>query len=142
MKIFTALSVAQTAEMTRVEMDFHGLSAGDKISEPRAINLATNGDLLITTNDRGIIRAVTTKSRPAAAQLGANKNEVGQLRHTSKGAYQARYIFESNPDLTPDHWQEVTVISTLAPTTQSFLAPQDSSQHYWRLRVPTQADGQ
>lgn len=31
---------------------------GDKITEPRAIHLATNGDLLITTNDKGFIRSV------------------------------------------------------------------------------------
>lgn len=38
--------------------------AGDKIAEPRAIHLATNGDLLITTNDRGFIRSVDRLCRP------------------------------------------------------------------------------
>lgn len=117
-------------------------SAGDKISEPRAINLATNGDLLITSNDRGIIRAVTTNCRPAAAQLIADKNDEGQVQLTFKGAYQARYILESSPNLTADSWQEAAIFVTLAPTTQSIPLPLDSSPRYWRLRVPTQAGGQ
>lgn len=117
-------------------------SAGDKISEPRAINLATNGDLLITTNDRGIIRAVTTNCRPEAAQLVADKNEAGQVQLAFKGAYQARYIFESSPDLTTDHWQEEAIFVTIAPTTQRFPVPQNGSQRYWRLRIPSQAGGQ
>ena len=33
-------------------------SPGEKISEPRAISLAPNGDLVITTNDNGFIRVV------------------------------------------------------------------------------------
>ncbi len=39
-------------------------TSGRKISEPRAIALAPNGDLLITENDLGIIRRVTNRCIP------------------------------------------------------------------------------
>lgn len=41
---------------------FH--AAGDKISEPRAVTIAPNGDVIITTNDRGFVRVVEHYQTP------------------------------------------------------------------------------
>jgi glucose/arabinose dehydrogenase len=36
---------------------------GDKISEPRAVTLAPNGDLIVTSGDYGFVRVVKKKTR-------------------------------------------------------------------------------
>ena len=42
---------------------------GDKISEPRAVSVAPNGDVIITTNDKGFIRVVERFQRPRLTWL-------------------------------------------------------------------------
>lgn len=42
---------------------------GEKISEPRAISLAPNGDLIITTNDKGFVRVVRAITPPADSRI-------------------------------------------------------------------------
>ena len=42
---------------------------GDKISEPRAISLAPNGDLIITSNDKGYVRVAQRLASPKLVRL-------------------------------------------------------------------------
>lgn len=44
-------------------------SPGDKISEPRAIALAPGGDLIITTNDKGLVRIVQALRPPGGVRM-------------------------------------------------------------------------
>ena len=53
---------------------------GDKIAEPRAVALAPNGDLIITTNDNGYIRVVERFQEP---QVNVVSSERVHLRVTA-----------------------------------------------------------
>ena len=117
-------------------------SAGDKLAEPRAIHLASNGDLLIVSNDKGVIQAVNTTRRPEPAQLEVERGEEGLFYLKFRGSYQGQYIFESSESLLPTSWQNEGIFTTAAPTTQRVPFLPHLSGKYWRLRVPTQAGGQ
>ncbi|MGC6425407.1 MAG: hypothetical protein ACON5H_00235 [Akkermansiaceae bacterium] len=116
-------------------------SVGDKISEPRAINLATNGDLLIVSNDNGVVQAVNTTHRPPAAQFEVERDEAGAFSLKFRGHFDGRYLFESSESLLPGSWEEEAVFTTQAPTTQRIPFLPTLRKKYWRLRVPSQAGG-
>lgn len=114
---------------------------GDKLAEPRAIHLATNGDLIIISNDNGVVQAVNTTKRPKAPQLEIGQDEDGLLNLKFRGSFQGQYLFESSELLHPGSWEVEAVFTTIAPTTQSFPVLPNQTQRFWRLRTPTQAGG-
>ena len=102
-------------------------SPSDKISEPRGIALAPNGDLIITTNDSGFIRIVKAIPPPRLGSItpaGENILEVSWERIPQHGVY-----VESSTDLR--EWRALTF---LPKGTSSYLTQPDSSDRYFRLR--------
>jgi streptogramin lyase len=85
-----------------------------KISEPRAITLAPNGDLIITTNDTGFIRAVHTLCPPAPPSLSETTLTLADnsLTLTFPPVYNTPYFIDQSPDLTPDSWAPVAITLT------------------------------
>ena len=106
-----------------------------KIAEPRAVSLAPNGDLLITTNDTGYIRVVRTASPPPPpSDLVATLSPSGDeciLSFTPE--WNAAYIIESSVDLSPGSW-----IPEAVSVTGQFPVPirHDSSVVLFRVRAP------
>jgi WD40 repeat protein len=72
-------------------------SPGDKISEPRAVALSPNGDVIITTNDNGFIRVVKAIPPPRSVSL---RPEAGSGTVLSWEAdEQLQVVIESSTDL-------------------------------------------
>ncbi len=70
---------------------------GVKIAEPRAIALAANGDLIITTNDKGFVRVVKRK-QPAPTKLKVGRVDEG-LQLEWDGMPEQSYVIETSTDL-------------------------------------------
>ncbi|YCM45042.1 hypothetical protein V2O64_03290 [Verrucomicrobiaceae bacterium 227] len=109
----------------------------DRISEPRALHLASNGDLLITTNDTGVIRAISNICKPKAPTISLNH---GQLSWEAI-AYEASWL-EQSGSLTSEDWTPVSIVETSQNELQSFSLPTDPPKSFFRLQVPTLAGGQ
>lgn len=90
-----------------------------KISEPRAITLAPNGDLLITENDNGYIRRVTNICvPPEIVEFGATPGGAG-VTITWRSHREANYYIEESIDLinwTPVYLPETSGGSTTTAT--------------------------
>jgi hypothetical protein len=104
------------------------------ISEPRAIALAPNGDILITENDKGFIRRVTNIAVEPKILRAERKPEVGfELEWTShrEGVYQ----LERSDDLT--NWTALSVNASNGSTTVYADEDADSETHYfYRVSEP------
>jgi hypothetical protein len=112
---------------------------GVKMSEPRAISLAPNGDLLITASDFGQIRVVKclqNPAPPAGFKLEA-LSAPGQRRLRWAGVPWQSYIIEHTPTLQPPAW-EPTGFHTAEPAAASiFTLPANlAPQGYYRIRMP------
>jgi len=109
----------------------------DRISEPRALHLATNGDLLITTNDTGVIRAIKNLCKPAPQKLSLINGQLSWITV----AHEASWLEHSN-NLEADSWNPVSEKKTTKDTLQSLDLSVDPPKGFYRLRVPTFAGGQ
>lgn len=115
--------------------DQHRLGDFDRIAEPRAIHLATNGDLLITCNDTGVIRAVRNVSKNIAPELSLRKLEL-----TWEATWREAFILEKSDDLTEESWTPAEVILTTASGRQ--ISPVlDNTRAFLRLVAPQLAGG-
>ncbi len=89
-----------------------------KISEPRAITLAPNGDLIITTNDTGFLRLVPTlcpPNPPSPAETSLTlANDTVTLSFPPR--YNTPYFVDQSPDLTAGSWVPVAVTLTGSAT--------------------------
>ncbi len=77
-----------------------------KIAEPRAITLAPNGNLIITTNDTGFIRLAPTlcpPDPPAAADIGLALSG-GSVTLTFPKTYNTPFIIERSADFSMGSW--------------------------------------
>ncbi|MEJ6643887.1 MAG: hypothetical protein QNL33_11585 [Akkermansiaceae bacterium] len=111
----------------------------DRISEPRAVHLATNGDLIITTNDTGVIRAIRNVCKPTLPKLSLAD---GKLTWTSL-AHESSWL-EHSTSLESNRWDLVSITerSEEEETLHSLDLPIESSKGFFRLQVPTLAGGQ
>lgn len=83
---------------------------GEKISEPRAITVAPNGDLLITENDRGFIRRVhKLRSETARPDIIRTQLTAAGMELTWQSTPAQRYQVEFSTVLT--NWQTLAEIS-------------------------------
>ncbi len=103
---------------------------GPKISEPRAVSLAPDGTLLITTNDNGFVRAVPSLCPPAPPTSLTLTRSQDTLTLSFPPAGDTPYILETSPDLNGD-WSPLgfTVDGTAD-------LPADGRGGYFRVRAP------
>lgn len=76
---------------------------GRKISEPRAVALAPNGDLIITENDYGYVRV----AEKAFVVLDATLDEIEGVTLTWSSLPGMNFKVESKGDLTESAWQDL-----------------------------------
>ena len=76
-------------------------AGGHIMSQPYAITIAPGGDLILTTNDTGLIRVIGKGRAPAITGSRLDENGVFQLRWSSQ--VQRLYLVEGSEDLV--HWQ-------------------------------------
>jgi len=112
---------------------------GDKISEPRSIHYATNGDLLITTNDTGFIRAVRNIHEHMVPEA-----QLSQELELSWDAVEWRetFLIESSATLLPDSWTPAGAITSQAPGELQTPLPSGGPRKFWRISRPQNAGGQ
>jgi hypothetical protein len=81
----------------------------ERISEPRAVTMAPNGDLLITENDRGFIRRVRNAVAGAAEAsiLDVVRQIEGGIRLSWESAPGAAYEIEASPTMEAGSWESV-----------------------------------
>ena len=108
---------------------------GDRIAEPRAIHLATNGDLLITSNDTGIISAVRY-----VCPVSSPEPRLNGLTLSWQANWGDTVLIETASNLSSP-WAPLFGHTTDAPGLQSFEVPFTTGKHFFRLRVPDQAAG-
>ena len=112
---------------------------GVKMSEPRAITIAPNGDLIITASDYGHIRVVKCVRPPVAPDrltLEAISATNRRLRWTGP-AWQHYYV-DFTASLTPPAWQTIGVRTTLPGDTLHLLpSPGPGPSGFYRARVPS-----
>ena len=111
---------------------------GIKMSEPRAITIAPNGDLIITASDYGQVRVVKSL-RPPAPPVGLRLEDAPadalQLRWS--GAPWQSYFVESNNSLSPASWTVIGIRTSEpnAATLHPLPAP-GASNGFFRVRAP------
>jgi hypothetical protein len=111
---------------------------GVKMSEPRAITVGPNGDLIITASDYGQIRVVKCLRQPAApAAFGLETTSPGTRRLRWSGVPWQSYFIEHTPLMTPANWQ-VIGLRTTEPggDTLHTLPAGPAGQGFYRLRMP------
>lgn len=108
----------------------------DRIAEPRAIHLATNGDLLITCNDTGVIRAVRNVCKPKAPALSFNHPVL-----TWQAQWRNRFTMEISDSLQDDSWSTFTGVTSQSNSLQS-LTLSDPAPRFIRFSAPQLAGGQ
>lgn len=112
------------------------MGAIDRIGEPRAIHLAANGDLLITCNDTGMIRAVRNVCRPEAPAL--------RYRHpvlSWESQWGDRFILEGADTMVEGSWTMVRAVTGRFKGTHSLVFGLQPPQ-FLRLSVSHLAGGQ
>ncbi len=114
-------------------------TAGVKMSEPRAITLAPNGDLIITASDFGQVRVIKSIAPPAPpARLGIEPAPSNMRQLRWKGVPWQSYIVEHAPGLTPGSWQVIGV-KTSEPGAETLHGlPETGSaiQGFYRVSAP------
>jgi hypothetical protein len=111
---------------------------GIKMSEPRAITVAPNGDLIITASDYGQIRVVKSIAPPAAPlALRLEPAPGGTRRLRWSGTPWQSYFVEYTPALLPANWQTIG-LRTAVPGEElvQVLPVGPVVQGYYRLRMP------
>ena len=111
---------------------------GIKMSEPRAITIAPNGDLIITASDYGHVRVVKSL-RPPAPPLGLRLEPApaNTLRLRWNGVPWQCYFIESSNSLSPASWN-VIGIRTSEPGAETLhpLSSPGASTGFFRVRAP------
>ena len=108
----------------------------DRIAEPRAIHLATNGDLLITCNDTGYIRAVRNVCKPTAPSLQLNGSTL-----TWDANWQETFAIETSPTMKDGSWTFHSG-TTSQFTGQESMTIDTSQSGFIRLTAPQVAGGE
>ena len=99
---------------------------GDKISEPRAVTVAPNGNVIITTNDKGFVRIVERFQDPI---VYLQRSDEG-LSVVSTLVAGRPYHLEQSPDLKD--WQRIHSYDESTDQLDQGLAP-DSSGLFFRV---------
>ncbi len=90
---------------------------GPKISEPRAVALAPNGDLLVTENDYGYVRVVER----VFVVLDAVLDEVEGVTLTWSSIPGMSFTVESKGDLSEAAWQEMGSVAARSADIVTFF---------------------
>lgn len=114
----------------------HRTGGADRIAEPRAINLASNGDLLITCNDTGVIRAVRNACKPKAPVLKLNYPALSW-----RSNWRDRFIMEVSENLQEGSWTPMAGISSRANGAHT-LVFSEPAPGFIRFSAPHLAGGQ
>ena len=109
--------------------------AGDKIAEPRAIHLATNGDLLITTNDRGFIRSVDSICCPTVPSPRIQR-QADELVVDWDLPFKSGLLLESSA--SPAGPWSIEIV----PNEPMVILPLNGLSKFFRLRATTFSAGQ
>lgn len=96
------------------------------ISEPRAVSLAPNGDMLITENDDGYIRRVTN----ICVETRLVEFDIPNATLTWTSHREANYRIERSGDLID--WQTIDTLPAGNGATTSSLLQRNSSRDYFR----------
>jgi len=107
----------------------------DRIAEPRAIHLATNGDLLITSNDTGIVSAVRF-----ICPITNPEPTLNGLDLTWQADWGKTVLIESSTDLN-EPWAPFTGHTSESPGLQQIRIPADMGKRFFRLKSPHLAAG-
>ena len=114
---------------------------GVKMSEPRAITVAPNGDLIITASDYGhirVVKCVRPPSLPARLDVEAHEGNGRRLRWNGP-AWQTYYV-DFTPSLTPPTWQSIGLRTSVpGDTLHPLPSAGAASQGFYRARVPSSA---
>lgn len=114
---------------------------GVKMSEPRAITISPNGDLVITASDYGhirVVKCVRPPSPPSRVDIEPDSASGRRLRWSGP-SWQPYYV-DFTPGLTPAAWQPIGLRTTLPGDTLHPLPSVGSaSQGFYRARVPNGA---
>ncbi|MFT6180952.1 MAG: hypothetical protein ACI9NQ_000725 [Paracoccaceae bacterium] len=108
----------------------------DRIAEPRAIHLATNGDLLITCNDTGVIRAVRNICKATAPVLSFNYPFLAW-----QADWREQFVMEVSHHLEEGSWSIYKSITSLSGGLESLPLP-DPVPRFMRFVASQQAGGQ
>jgi hypothetical protein len=108
---------------------------GKKLSEPRAITIAPNGDLLITERDIGFVRIVRRLRAPTDLEIQQDTND--RLVLTWQAEAHSRYLVEASVDLSPNSWQTLEEFDASSPQRLLYTSPSltDAGSNYGHLRV-------
>lgn len=107
-------------------------SAGDKLSEVRAINLTPGGDLIITHSDESAVRVVENLSPPAIESLRLDVDQ-GTLHIQWISAWDGGAL-ERTSELTAPQWSPVLAVAATG-SPQGWIDPawRSQSQGYFRF---------
>ena len=94
------------------------ITAYQCFSEPRAVSLAPNGDLLICTNDTGYVRRVRTACLPATPKWMSAGFLLAQFRIQWVATPGTPYIVERSSDLAGGSWTVVAVPTASGPVAE------------------------
>lgn len=108
--------------------------AVDHISEPRSIQLASNGDLLVTSNDKGVIRAIRTTFRPQVPSLTPERSQISW----SGQPHQTVWL-EQSENLLPGSWTPLKITRPRIGEFHHFPRPEEPGQSFFRLQTPQSA---
>ena len=117
---------------------------GVKMSEPRAITIAPNGDLIITASDYGQVRVVQCIAPPPPPQkLALEPHAPAGLRLRWAGAAWQSYFIEYSRSLAAADWQVIGVRTTEpgAETLHPLPAVGTAAQGFYRVRAPRSPAG-
>jgi hypothetical protein len=110
-------------------------TAGKKISEPRAVTLAPNGDLLITESDYGFIRRVRRSVRIVACSVDSSE----ALRLTWSSVPGREYTIEHAAPPDQGQWQVVAqAAGSEGGIMTTSLIPSETLGNSGRLRIQMQ----
>jgi hypothetical protein len=111
---------------------------GIKMSEPRAITVAPNGDLIITASDYGHVRVVKSLRPPAPPlDLKLEPAPANTLRLCWNGAPWQSYFVESSTSLSPASWNVIGIrTSEPGAATLHPLSSPAASTGFFRVRAP------
>lgn len=105
---------------------------GNVMSQPYSITVAPNGDLLMMTNEAGVLRVIRKGRNPRL--FAANFDGNGDFSITWTSQIQRLYVIESSTDLLD--WSILTEAAATGNTTTFTNTPvPDVLQTYYRVRL-------
>ncbi len=116
----------------QVLRDLYENSPGNVMSQPYSITVAPNGDLLMMTNEAGVLRVIRKGRNPEVLSAGIFSQGEFSLTWTSQ--IQRLYIIESSINLLD--WSTLSEASATGnDTTFSNAIDEDTPKQHYRVRL-------